>query len=119
VRLLHLLPGRLDRPSDKGYGLPEAELSASGDQGTQRPIPANKHVLLLHAGGNSPDPVAVPPRRITSRSSGGQLARAHRPYIENIPDLQLVDKLGVADPTLSTLPSRPRFSFYTRLIDDF
>lgn len=41
------------------------------------------------------------------------------PYIENYPDLQLVDKNGVADPTRLDITKPAAFTFYTRLIEDY
>ena len=41
------------------------------------------------------------------------------PFIENYPDLQLVDKNGVADPTRLDITKPEAFAFYTRLVDDY
>lgn len=41
------------------------------------------------------------------------------PYIENIPDLQLVDKNGVPDSTRLDVTKPEAFDFYTSLIDDY
>lgn len=41
------------------------------------------------------------------------------PYIENKPDLQLVDKNGVADPTRLDVTKPEAFKFYTSLIDEY
>jgi hexosaminidase len=41
------------------------------------------------------------------------------PYIQNYPDLQLVDKNGVADATRLDVTKPEAFSFYTGLIDEY
>jgi hexosaminidase len=41
------------------------------------------------------------------------------PYIENYPDLQLVDSSGVADPTRLDVTKPEAFDFYTSLIDEY
>jgi hexosaminidase len=41
------------------------------------------------------------------------------PYIQNYPDLQLVDKNGVADPTRLDVTKPEAFTFYTGLIDEY
>jgi len=41
------------------------------------------------------------------------------PYIQDRPDLQLVDKNGIADPTRLDVTKPAAFSFYTALIDDY